>query len=129
MLRKIYRKVPDDLRKFIFVGVGAVLIDTISYFLLSSIISLNVAKGLSFLFGSIFAYLVNNYWTFNVGKVTGSNLFKFSLLYITTLVLNVLVNSFINQCFGLFYFAFFFATATSTIVNFLGQKFWVFSND
>jgi len=129
LVKNIHKKVSDDLGKFIFVGVGAVAIDTISYFLLSNIISINFAKGLSFLLGSIFAYVLNNYWTFNVGKVTGSNIFKFTVLYLATLGLNVVVNGFVNGQFGMYYTAFLLATGASTVVNFLGQKFWVFAND
>jgi putative flippase GtrA len=128
-LKNIHKKIPTDLGRFIFVGVGAVVIDIISYLFLSGLINYNVAKGISFILGSVFAYLFNNYWTFSVGKVTSINFFKFSLLYSTTFCINIAINGLINNQFNMYYLAFLFATGTSTVANFFGQKFWVFSND
>ncbi|ARP39449.1 GtrA family protein [Vibrio syngnathi] len=129
MNKTTYKNLPVDLRKFVFVGVGAVAIDTISYLFLSGLIDYSIAKGVSFLLGSIFAYLMNNYWTFEVGKVTGGNISKFTALYFTSLGLNVSVNGIVNEQFQMYYLAFILATGTSTIINYLGQKFWVFAND
>ena len=118
--------IEKDFVKFIFVGIAAVLIDSITYLFLIEIIDINLSKAISFLFGSVFAYVLNNFWTFNVSRVSVSNVMKFIVLYIISLCVNVLINALINDFFNLFYCAFIIATGVSTLINFLGQKFWVF---
>lgn len=126
LVKSIRKKVPSDLLKFICVGIGAVLIDTFCYITLVGMVNMSLAKGVSFLLGSLFAYVLNNYWTFNVATVSTRNVFRFFVLYTTTLTLNIIVNGIINELFGMFFIAFLVATGVSTVTNFVGQKFWVF---
>jgi len=110
---------------FIVSGCTAVTTDLASYQLLLTICPVGVAKGISFLCGTLIAYLLNKYWTFQRDTRSWPELVCFLMLYTGTLCLNVTIHHLSLQYLpGLI--AFLAATATSTVVNFLGQKFWVF---
>ena len=129
-----------ELIRFIISGVCAVLTDMSFYYILSPFMSLSVAKGISFVSGTVTAYLMNKYYTFEQKEKNIKEVIKFVCLYTFTLGANVAVNklSFMFLPFMLNLvnitdnyqiiklFAFLAATGTSTILNFIGQKFWVF---
>ena len=115
-----------QLFKFVVSGVIAVAVDFGVYYLLNSYMDHSVSKGVSFLSGSMVAYLMNKFWTFETKEFSGMQLFRFFFLYVTTLAINVMVNKGVLNLFNSVLFAFFCATGASTVLNFLGQKFWVF---
>lgn len=116
-----------QLLRFLVVGCTAVVIDLIVYTLLITVIPIPVAKTLSFLAGTVFAYFTNKLWTFDKPGRNHVEMFSFFLLYGTTLLVNVGVNQLTLYLFpGALGFAFLAATGTSTILNFIGQKWWVF---
>lgn len=86
-----------------------------------------VSKTVSFLTGTLFAYFANKLWTFEKKERDHVEMLSFLILYGTTLVINVGVNQLtlwiLPDWIGL---AFLAATGTSTILNFIGQKWWVF---
>jgi len=121
-----------ELPVFILVGGLTVLIDFAVYRNLISLweFNINIAKGVGFCVGTLFAYVANRFWTFeNKGNVPGS-IYRFIPLYTSTLGINVIVNAFVlstlNYLFFIDYFAFIIATACSAALNFLGMKFFVF---
>ena len=116
----------QQLMKFVVSGIVAVAVDLGVYYLLNHYINHNISKGISFLAGSIVAFLLNKYWTFEIKEFSGVQLIRFFSLYVTTLVINVLINKGVLNLFGGVLFSFLCATAASTILNFIGQKFWVF---
>lgn len=111
---------------FLVAGFSAVTIDFSSYYLISLFISLDLSKAISFALGSVVAYLINNYYTFNVSKITKRNIASFALLYSISFILNVAVNHFLFYVSLHKFLSFFIATLVSTFINFIGQKFWVF---
>jgi putative flippase GtrA len=124
--------VPDEKREFLrFIVSGglAVSTDLISYYLLIDHISIDSSKAISFILGSIVAFTLNKLWTFQSKAQISVAALQFSILYTITFMANVSVNH-----ITLFYIetitpvAFLLATGTSTILNFLGMKFWVFSH-
>lgn len=129
-----------QLFRFFIAGCCAVGTDCLFYYILSHYIDLSIAKGLSFLIGTVAAYLINKYYTFEQTKKSKSEIAKFFGLYISTLIANIFVNKaaliLLPMIFKFFeplnsfemvkLFAFLCATGTSTILNFIGQKFWVF---
>lgn len=133
-------KLKKELCRFIIAGCCAVGIDCLFYYILSHYINLSIAKGISFLIGTIVAYLINKYYTFEQKRKSKSEIAKFFCLYISTLIANVSVNkislivlplifkyiSFLDNFEIIKLFAFVCATGTSTILNFIGQKYWVF---
>ncbi|MDX2470896.1 MAG: GtrA family protein [SAR324 cluster bacterium] len=116
-----------ELTRFLVTGCSAVATDYLTYLLFQQWFDLSLAKGLSFVAGSVLAFILNKYWTFEVHHSTAKQLVKFTALYLSTLAANVSVNAAALQLLPEFItFAFLCATGTSTILNFLGQKFWVF---
>lgn len=115
-----------ELCKFLVAGCSAVSTDLLVYYLLLHWFEHDAAKGISFLSGSVVAYVINKYWTFGVHTRSWSEVAKFSVLYSVTLVANIIVNKLTLLTIQSTLIAFLFATAISTILNFTGQKYWVF---
>ncbi|MBX9666952.1 MAG: GtrA family protein [Candidatus Obscuribacterales bacterium] len=126
---------PGELKRFLVAGGSAVACDTTVYWLLFAVLPPSVAKAISFIAGTIVAYILNKFWTFKKPKRSNSEVVKFICLYLTTLGANVAVNRLVLDSSELLgstlqqyttQIAFFAATGTSTVLNYLGQKFWVF---
>ena len=123
----------NQLIKFVIIGITVVLIDYIFYLKLLDIFhDYIISKGLSFILGSMFSYLLNRLWTFNNSQHSSIRLFKFILLYISTLLINVLTNySFLlffeNFAFKV-YISFLIATIISASINYLVMKYYIFNS-
>ena len=119
-----------QLGRIIVTGIGAVVTDLLVYQLLSLVMDVDVAKAIGFICGSILAYTANKLWTFEQPSKSNSELIRFILLYASTFAINVLDNrlslTFIQFEYSIA-FAFLAATATSTVLNFLGMKYFVFT--
>lgn len=126
LAKKIDSVQNKELIRFLFTGAAAVATDLLGYVLLVELVDYNVAKGISFALGSLVAYFLNNFWTFKAASVTRVNVAKFISLYLFTFVCNVATNKVFFELFEIKWIGFFFATAVSTILNYLGQKIWVF---
>lgn len=119
----------QELVRFLITGILAVGTDFSSYYLLLDVLSIDVAKGTSFILGSIVAFILNKMWTFENDAQVAPALLQFTLLYTMTFLANVAVNHLtLNWITEITLVGFLFATATSTVLNFLGMKFWVFKN-
>jgi putative flippase GtrA len=131
--------------KFTIIGVTAVFVDLGCYFTFLHILPEKLlffssneatAKTLSFLCGLSVTYFANKYWTWKERGRSGKRLMKFAALYGISLVVNVSVNSFLLYILHRFQIfqalpskyliAFTGATGLSAVMNFIGQKFWVF---
>ena len=120
--------------RFLVVGCTTVAIDYLTYkLLLLARLDVSLAKGMSFGIGAVFAFFANKSITFQVaGTPSVNQFFRFALLYLTTLGLNVWSNALAlnlpQQLLPKFQvqLAFLLATGVSTITNFLGMKFLVF---
>lgn len=134
--------------KFSLIGVLAVLTDMVCYYLFLQIFPENmvyaysneaIAKSLSFLCGMVVTYSLNKIWTWKKKDRSSKRLLKFGILYGLSLLLNVFTNStllyLLHEYKGLidlphkYLIAFIGATGVSALVNFAGQKFWVFRHD
>jgi len=128
-----------QVRRFILAGICSVATDCLVYYLLTNYLPANIAKGISFLTGTSVAYLINKYYTFEQTKKSISEVFKFLALYLTTLSFNIVTNALVLHFSPIILsnfdytnpqlvklFGFLCATGVSTILNFIGQKFWVF---
>jgi len=116
---------------FLIVGLLTVLIDFLIYRLIICIIcSYNYSKALGFISGTIFSYFANRAFTFSHVKWVWGSAIRFSLLYLSTLGTNVLVNHILLSIFnGLQWkveIAFLLVTSLTATLNFLGMKFYVF---
>lgn len=121
--------------RYLVSGLTAVATDLVTYALLLPALGPSPAKTISFITATCVAYLLNKFWTFKQGKHSWSEIFKFAALYSTSLVANVAVNRtvlfivqfHISRLLSVEYqLAWLMATGTSTVLNYVGQKFWVF---
>jgi putative flippase GtrA len=117
-----------EVARFLVSGTSAVLTDLGSYYFLIGYFPHHQAKGVSFLLGTIVAFLLNKFWTFNKPDYSSFEIAKFVSLYSSTLLINVGMNSFVLHLLPeQLFLGFLTATGTSTVLNFIGQKWWVFS--
>lgn len=116
-----------EIARFVLVGVMSVATDAFFYFLLLPFWGPTASKAGSFVCGSVVAFTLNKYWTFKNEDRVIHGLFRFIVLYSTTLLANSLANHLVLYVLpGYFKIGFLTATGVSTILNFIGLKFWVF---
>ena len=129
-----------ELIIFLIVGLLTVAIDFLMYRGILFIKpfgfeNINIAKGFSFIGGTIFAYFANRFWTFNQQSTRAGSLVRFIVVYILGLFANIIVNYLCIIWFKAFFnlaelsiiLAFVLATAVSATLNFIGMKFFVFT--
>lgn len=119
-------KIEKELKRFLIAGLCAVGTDLCMYYLLLNFLPTGMSKAISFLSGTIVAYVINKYWTFEKYKKSHKEIIYFGILYSFTLGVNVMTNKIILDNTHIVILAFLAATGLSTILNFLGQKFLVF---
>jgi putative flippase GtrA len=115
-----------ELKRFLVAGFGAVGTDLFLYYIFLDYLSSNISKGISFLVGTIVAFVINKYWTFEKHDKSFKEIILFGILYGATLVINVLTNKLVLDYTSIVLLSFLVATGVSTVLNFIGQKFWVF---
>lgn len=118
-----------QIRRFLLVGISAVLTDSAVYFLLLVFsVPATPAKITSFLVGTFVAFILNKFYTFESQEKSLAEVGRFLLLYSTTLGANAGVNAVVLLVLGqqAKILAFLCATGVSTILNFAGQRWWVF---
>lgn len=123
-----------ELKKFFAVGTIAVFLDWGTYLTLTKLIGVGAvsSKVLSYVVGSIFAFIVNGKLVFQSDLVP-ANFLKHLLLYAFSLLANTLFFAFweLNFPFDsaiILGSALLTATFISTVINFVGMRFWVFKN-
>lgn len=116
-----------EILKFLVGGGSAVLVDFLVYNLFLFLGAETwVAKTVSYITGAAVGFVINKFWTFGSRSFHGSEIVKYIILYAVSAAANALVNSAVIALLGWKLFAFLAATGTSTIMNFFGQKFFVF---
>ena len=131
LVRICYMIISKQLKYFLIIGLVTVLIDYSTYRSLIFFDSnISIAKSIGFAFGTVFSFIANRNITFNVKNDFFGHLIKFSLLYFTSMMFNVFVNS---VSLGLFtnsnlkvQISFLLATIISATINFGGMKYFVF---
>lgn len=119
-------KIKKELKRFLIAGLSAVGTDLITYYIMLNFLHHDIAKTISFLLGTIVAFVINKYWTFEKHEKSYKEMWQFAVLYATTLGANVLTNRFVLDSTEIVLLAFLIATGVSTVLNFIGQKWWVF---
>ena len=123
-----------EIGRFLVVGGTTVLIDLICYLMLIYMgFDTHLSKGISFSIGTVFAYFANRNFTFRSSMAGSVRFIIFSLLYLSTLVVNVTANEVVLNLTGRtdasFVMAFVLATVLSATLNFMGMKYIVFPED
>ena len=117
-----------EILKFLVGGGSAVLVDFITYRLLVFWgMDVDISKLISYILGAAVGFVINKLWTFESRKFRVSEIVKYIILYACSALANNLVNTLTLKLFNIVLLAFLAATGTSTIINFLGQKFFVFT--
>lgn len=117
---------------FLIVGSLTVAVDYLTYrgIVWTGLLETNLAKGASFLTGTVFAYFANRVWTFSAHADASGSASRFVVLYALTLLMNVSANALVlHVLFGIRYAvpaAFVIATGLSAALNFLGMRHFVF---
>ena len=120
-------KLENQILIFIVIGGLATTIDFIVYSYLLNFFSINFSKLISMLVSSLFSYFMNKIFTFNKGKNYNSKyLTKFYIIFLLNLLTNIFVNYYVYKWTSIKILAFILATLFGMIVNFIGQKFFVF---
>lgn len=119
-------KIKKELKRFLVAGLSAVGTDLISYYILLNFLPHDFAKAISFMLGTVVAFVINKYWTFEKHEKSYREILQFGLLYTVTLGANVMINNVVLEYTNIVFLAFLVATGVSTVLNFIGQKFWVF---
>jgi glycosyltransferase involved in cell wall biosynthesis len=124
----------QQLVRFSMVGVINTLVDLSAYiYILNSYAffasHLLLAKGFSFLLGTVSSFLLNRYWTFHkTTRLTITEIVRFYLTVAGGLILDLLSLSFFLSIIHMnAVIAAFFATLIAFIWNFLLSKLWVYS--
>jgi putative flippase GtrA len=123
-----------ELKKFLAVGMIAVSLDWGIYLALVNFLGLGavLSKCLSYILGTMFAFVANGRLVFQSDLVP-VNFLKHLLLYTFSLLANTLVFAFLKSNFSfdspmILGAALLAATFVSTLINFMGMRFWVFNN-
>lgn len=145
----------QQLAKFGLIGVTAVCLDFVTYYLLLHIFdgqNVGIAKSGGFIIGTIFTYVLNKSWTWKQKGKSTTRFVKFLALYFVAWGVNVGVNALVlliipNYDLSLtlmepgqteaFAFtlrvdrliAFGASVVVTSAFTFIGQKFWVFKNN
>lgn len=105
-----------------------------NYFL--SFNSADMAKSAGFLCGSFYTYYMNKRFTWKQRNRSNRRLARFFVLYGVSFIVNILGNKWaltwpdeLVPIFKVKDSAFLFATGLSVVINFLGQKLWVFNHN
>ena len=134
-----------QLIKFTLIGIFSVIIDLIFYYTFLNILpetsfffitKEEISKAMSFLCGMTFSYFLNKFWTWKKKDRSKRRVTKFALIYGISLLINVTVNAHLifllhnyKNLIDLpnkYLIAFIGATGVSALLNFAGQKFWLF---
>ncbi len=116
-----------ELGKYLVGGCSAVISDFLIYKLLIYLcMDISLAKLLSFAGGSVTGFVINKLWTFKSNGILSHEIGKYAILYTATAFTNIAINNVVLNLTGVIEIAFLAATGTSTVCNFLGQKFFVF---
>jgi len=123
-----------EFGRFLLVGASTVFIDLVFYLtFLYAGFDTYVSKGISFSIGTIFAYFANQNFTFKSAKTGAVRFIVFTLLYLSTLLINVISNEFVLSSTAFIInlkvsimVSFLVATSISASLNFLGMKYMVF---
>jgi len=57
-------QIKKELKRFLVAGISAVGTDLVTYYILLNYFNTDFSKGISFLLGTIVAFIINKYWTF-----------------------------------------------------------------
>ena len=116
-----------ELMRFLIGGGSAITTDYIIYMLLLYAgMAMSVSKAVSYICGAIVGFVINKIWTFESKGFSKMEIMRYILLYVVSACVNAGVNRMVMFVVNMQLLAFLCATGVGTVLNFLGQKFFVF---
>lgn len=122
-----YLSLKTQVLRFVLTGGFSAVVDYGLLELLSTGLGVNVdlSKALSFIAGTLTAYLINRRWTFGA-EPSRSRFIKVMLLYALTFTVQVGIFHVLFASFGSKPLSFVIAQGTATVINFIVQRVWIF---
>mgnify|MGYP000668591085 FL=1 len=116
------------ITRFFIVGASNTLLAYLLYVVLFKLgIDYKLALFFVYLFGILFGYLLNRYWTFSSNKQHRLSFIKYVVLYLVVFILNILFLIFLVDFLLLDpIYAQFFIVLIISLASFLVQDTWVF---
>lgn len=113
--------------RFLVTGGSATLIDFVIYMLLRTHIGSGWGKFVSMLCANVFSFIMNKRWTFSVDEKTNTwMVVKYVIVQGLNIAVNVGVNQLSLKLTNMVVLSFVIATGCAMIVNYVGQKLFVF---
>jgi putative flippase GtrA len=120
-------KLQKEIFRFCVTTMLVAVTDLGGYYLLKAVLPPHPAKGISFLAGSILAYVFSKYWTFKKKRQSLSEMGRYWIGQSGLLAWNVAVNAAILGLWPRAVFAALAVTSTTTLVlSYVTKKWWVF---
>jgi putative flippase GtrA len=121
-------KAIKQIVKFVIVGIPVVSVDFLTYYVFVSFLPHYIARTIAYIFGSTTSYILNKLYTFEQKQKSFNEMIRFYALYFFTLLATVVVNGFLLSVLfpGKIILAYSLSTLMGIILNFIGQKFFVF---
>lgn len=119
------------LIKFNIVGVMNTSIDFVTFYILTTFISVNVvsAQIMAYSLGVINSYFMNRFWTFGVkGEHNKKQISLFILVNLLALSVSTVLIYFLVKVINQVMIAKVLVTVIVMIINYLGQKYIIFNN-
>lgn len=119
----------NQVIRFLVIGGCSTGVDFIVYMLLSLVLPITFAKGIAMIISSICSYIGNKQFTFDDRDRTDiRHLTRFYLVFLFNFSTNLTVNYLLFHFTGQKLVAYILATCAGMIVNYWGQRLFVFSH-
>jgi putative flippase GtrA len=113
--------------KFAVTGIAGTILDFLAFNVVLVLTGHPVlARGIGYVFGTIWAFFVNRSWVFKSQNGI-SSLIPFLALYGSSGFVAVTIQSVLNESLGVF-IAYLFSLVVASVMNFVGMRFLVFRN-
>lgn len=121
--------ISSQIFKFLSVGLFCTILNYLCFFLLLHLFEFHflVASGLGYIFGLLFGYYLNRVWTFQSVTDSFKQKMRYIFTYLFSLAIGLIFLQILVRNYGLVTeIANIYVILITTLLNFLGTKFWVF---
>ena len=121
--------IKEQFMKFIVIGIISTILNYSLFYILYIFISLHyvIAASLGFILGVFAGYKFNKSWTFDVKEKNKFFVHKYCIVYVSSLLTGLIFLFLLVENFNFIAeIANFFMIGLTTILNFIGTKYWVF---